>query len=251
MIRCESVTFAYEDQPVIEGLSFEVERGEKIALLGCNGSGKSTLLRLLAGLYFPKRGRCLFQDQPLHKKRVDAVIRSRIGILFQNPESMLFNPTVYDEIAFSLREFGYDDIERRVRQIAAKFGLEALLGFNPLKLSGGEKQKVMLAAILVYEPQLLLLDEPTAAMDPATTGWLIDQLLEWQTALILATHDLSVAYETCERALVLAPGGRLLYDGPMEPLLKDYALLIEANLIHKHRHRHKRFIHSHYHLHGV
>ncbi|ADV45357.1 energy-coupling factor ABC transporter ATP-binding protein [Nitratifractor salsuginis] len=243
------MAFAYEERQVIESLSFGIEPGEKVALLGCNGSGKSTLLRLLAGLYLPKGGRYFFQNKKMDKKRIDASIRSQIGILFQNPESMLFNPTVFDEIAFSLREFGYDDIERRVEEIAEQFGLEELLGLNPLKLSGGEKQKVMLAAILVYGPDLLLLDEPTAAMDPATTGWFIDQLLEWQTTLVLATHDLSVAYETCERALVLAPGGQLLYDGPMEPLLKDYDLLVKANLIHKHRHRHKRFIHSHYHLH--
>lgn len=162
---------------------------------------------------------------------------------------MIFNPTVYDEIAFSLREFGFEDIEERTRKIAANFALEALLDKSPLKLSGGEKQKLILASILAYEPKLLLLDEPTTAMDPKTTGWLIDLLWELDTTVVLATHDLSVAYESCRRAVVLDESHRIIYDGDKEPLMENIDLLVQANLIHKHKHRHKKFVHSHYHLH--
>jgi cobalt/nickel transport system ATP-binding protein len=229
-------------------LSLEIDRHEKLVLLGNNGSGKSTLLRILAGLYFP-RGSYLLDGESVTKKSIGTAFRKRVGVLFQNPESMLFNPTVYDEIAFSLREFGMDRVDARVREIAASFGIEGLLEKNPLQLSGGEKQKVMLAAILVYEPDILLLDEPTAAMDPRTTGWFIDFVLTLEKSVVIATHDLNLAYEVSERAVVLNEAHEKIYDGDIERLFEDVDLLLEANLIHKHKHKHKKWSHSHYHLH--
>ncbi len=248
MIEVRKLSYRYEDVVALKGVSLDIKKGEKVALLGSNGSGKSTLLRILAALYFPTEGEYLFYQAKVDKKYAKK-LRPDVGILFQNPDAMIFNPTVYDEMAFSLREFGYENIEERVSKIAETFGLENLLDKSPLKLSGGEKQKVILASILAYEPKLLLLDEPTTAMDPKTTGWLIDLLLDLQTTIVLATHDLSVAYETCQRAVVLDEGHRIVYDGDMESLMKNVDLLIQANLIHKHKHRHKKFIHSHYHLH--
>ena len=161
---------------------------------------------------------------------------------------MIFNPTVYDEIAFSLKEFDME-VGNKVEKIASTFGIENLLDKNPLNLSGGEKQKIILAALLVYEPEILLLDEPTTAMDPGTTGWFIDFLIDLDKTFLLATHDLSVAYETCERAIVLNEKHQLIYDGDIEELMKNKDILIQANLIHSHKHKHKKFIHSYYHLH--
>ena len=243
MIRLENINYKYEDKKVLDNISFEIQEGEKIALLGSNGSGKSTLLRILAGLY--KTDGYFFNDK---KVKIDKNFRKKLAILFQNPESMIFNPSVYDEIAFSLKEFDIET-EDKVEKIASIFGIENLLNKNPLNLSGGEKQKVILAALLVYEPKILLLDEPTTAMDPRTTGWFIDFLIDLNKTFLLATHDLSVAYETCKRAIVLNEKHQKIYDGDIEELMKNKDILIEANLIHSHKHKHKKFIHSHYHLH--
>ena len=248
MIVMRNVSYSYEQTIALQQVSMHIEKGEKVALLGSNGSGKSTLLRILAALYFPMKGDYYFQDVKV-TKRYAKKMRRQIGIIFQNPDAMIFNPTVYDEISFSLREFGYENIEQRVYAVAQKFGLQNLLDKAPLKLSGGEKQKIVLASILAYEPKLLLLDEPTTAMDPKTTGWFIDLLLELDETIVLATHDLSVAYETCHRAIVLDERHHVVYDGDMESLMENTEVLIRANLIHKHKHKHKRFVHSHYHLH--
>jgi len=249
LIEVRGIAYDYDGVKVLAGIDFTITAGERVALLGANGSGKSTLLRILAGLYFPSRGKYLFEDKEVSKGKIGLEFRRKIGLLFQNPESMIFNPTVRDELAFSLNEFGIPEATRRVEETARRFGLTPLLEKNPLHLSGGEKQKVMLAALLIYEPQLLLLDEPTAAMDPKTSGWLIDLIFDLEQTTVLATHDLSLAYELCDRAIVLDETHRLLYDGSIEALYEDLELLIHANLIHRHRHRHKHFVHSHYHRH--
>jgi cobalt/nickel transport system ATP-binding protein len=248
-IVVKNVTYMYEDYLALDNVSFNIKDKEKAILLGNNGSGKSTILRVLAGLYYPKKGEFYLDGVKITKKNTKKDFRKKIGILFQNPESMIFNPTVYDEIAFSLNEFGFEDIEERVHKVAKEFGIEKFLKKSPLELSGGEKQKVMLAAILAYEPEVLLLDEPTAAMDPKTTGWFIDFIFELDKTCIIATHDLALAYELSDRALVMSEEHKLIYDGDMEELMKNLGILLKANLIHKHKHKHKQFIHSHYHLH--
>ena len=245
MIELRDISYYFDEQKVLDSISFSVKKGEKVALLGCNGSGKSTLLRVIAGLYFQKEGSFNYQNKEVSKKSIDKAFRKSVGILFQNPESMIFNPTVKDEILFSLKEFDINDIENKVEKIAKSFEIEHLLDKNPLSLSGGEKQKIMLASILVYEPELLLLDEPTASVDPRTSGWIIDMLLELDKTVIVATHDLSFAYEISNRAIVLDENYKIIFDGEIDMLFEDLELLIKANLIHKH----KNFIHSHYHKH--
>ena len=249
MIKLKEAIYFYDDKKALDGISFSVDRGEKVALLGANGSGKSTLLRVLAGLYFLNKGEYWFKNRLITKKTVNKDFRKEVAILFQNPDSMIISPTVFDEIAFSLREFDLDNIDNRVKDIAQKFGIIELLDCNPLNLSGGQKQKVILASLMVYEPNLLLLDEPTSAMDPKTTGWFIDTILEIDKTMLLATHDLALAYETCNRAIVIDENHKIVYDGEIEELFKDLELLERANLIHKHKHKHKNFMHSHYHLH--
>jgi len=248
LIKVDNLAYQYETQCVLDKLSFEVKAGEKVVLLGNNGSGKSTLLRILAGLYFGK-GNYFYKDQLITKKSVGKTFRKEIGILFQNPETMMFNPTVYDEIAFGLREFDVENVDERVHAIAEKFHLTHHLQSSPLKLSGGEKQKVMLCAILVLEPQFLLLDEPTANMDPKTTGWFVDLLSEMNITTLISTHNISLAYELGDRALVLNDKHQLIYNGEIEALMKDKKILIEGNLLHLHAHKHKDFQHSHYHMH--
>ncbi|WP_041957625.1 energy-coupling factor ABC transporter ATP-binding protein [Sulfurospirillum arsenophilum] len=248
MIKIESLAYQYETKCVLDKLSFEIKAGEKVVLLGNNGSGKSTLLRILAGLYFGE-GNYFYKDQLITKKSVGKNFRKEIGILFQNPETMMFNPTVYDEIAFGLREFDITNVDERVREIADKFRLTHHLQSSPLKLSGGEKQKVMLCAILALEPQFLLLDEPTANMDPKTTGWFVDLLSGMNITTLISTHNISLAYELGDKALVLNDKHQLIYNGEIEALMRDKKTLIEGNLLHLHAHKHKDFQHSHYHMH--
>lgn len=248
LIKIEDLAYQYETKCVLDKLSFEIKAGEKVVLLGNNGSGKSTLLRILAGLYFGE-GNYFYKDQLITKKSVGKNFRKEIGILFQNPETMMFNPTVYDEIAFGLREFDITNVDERVHEIADKFRLTHHLQSSPLKLSGGEKQKVMLCAILALEPQFLLLDEPTANMDPKTTGWFVDLLSGMNITTLISTHNISLAYELGDKALVLNDKHQLIYNGEIEALMRDKKTLIEGNLLHLHAHKHKDFQHSHYHMH--
>lgn len=249
LIKIENVSYRYESKSVLEKLSFDIHTGEKVVLLGNNGSGKSTLLRILAGLYFPQEGRYVYNEQLITKKSIDKRFRKEVGILFQNPDTMIFNPTVYDEIAFGLREFDVDDVDTRVHAMAEQFGLTHHLQSSPLKLSGGEKQKVMLCAILALEPKFLLLDEPTANMDPKTTGWFVDLLSQMHITTLISTHNISLAYELGDRALVLNEKHELIFNGDVDALMQDKKTLIAGNLLHIHAHKHKDFHHSHYHMH--
>ncbi|MDD2385090.1 MAG: ABC transporter ATP-binding protein [Sulfurospirillaceae bacterium] len=249
MIKIENLSYYYETKKVLNQLSFDIKTGEKVVLLGNNGSGKSTLLRILAGLYFGE-GTYLYKEQLLSKKSITKSFRKEVGILFQNPDTMLFNPTVYDEIAFGLREFDMSDIDDRVKAMAEKFQLNTYLQSSPLKLSGGEKQKVMLCAILALEPEFLLLDEPTANMDPKTTGLFVDLLSEMSITTLISTHNISIAYELGDKALVLNENHQLIFDGAIDTLMADKNRLIEGNLLHIHKHKHKDFHHSHYHMHN-
>jgi len=248
LIKIENLSYQYETKNVLNQLSFDIKAGEKVVLLGNNGSGKSTLLRILAGLYFGE-GHYFYKDQLLTKKSITKSFRKEVGILFQNPDTMIFNPTVYDEIAFGLREFDVPDVDERIRAMAEKFQLTPHLESSPLKLSGGEKQRVMLCAILALEPEMLLLDEPTANMDPKTTGWFVDLLSEMHITTLISTHNISLAYELGDRALVLNDQHELIYNGSVETLMGDKKTLIAGNLLHIHAHKHKDFHHSHYHMH--
>jgi len=249
MVKIENGYFEYEDSLALDGIDLEIEKNEKVILFGNNGSGKSTLLRILGGLYFLKKGNYFFEDKKITKKSVNKEFRKSVGILFQNPEAMIFNPTVYDEIAFSLKEFGFDNIDDRVIEIAKRFEIEKFLKKSPLELSGGEKQKVMLSAILVYEPKLLLLDEPTAAMDPRTSGWFVDFMYDIDITCLIATHDLALGYELSNRAVVMSEEHKIIYDGDMEKLMGDVEVLLKANLIYKPKYNKKRFVNSNYHFH--
>jgi cobalt/nickel transport system ATP-binding protein len=239
---------------VLTDINLTLRAGEKSVLLGSNGSGKSTLLKILNGLIAPTAGQVIYQNAEITPARLKEPalhrrFRGEVAMLFQNPDAMLFNPTVFDEIAFGPRQMGLSDIEARVRHWADQVGVSAYLTRPPFSLSGGEKQKVCLAALLVLEPKVLLLDEPTAALDPRSTGWLIDFLSELPVTTLTTTHNLSLAPELGSRALVLGEDHRLIYDGPIPVLLNDMAKLTAANLVHTHRHRHGGIEHRHTHIH--
>lgn len=256
MLELDRVRFGWEpDKPVIEELSLKIRAGDKVVILGANGCGKSTLLKLMNGLIFPQSGTVSYQGDVLQKsalaerREFSRQFRKECVLLFQHPEAMLFNPTVREEIAYGPRQLGLPDTDARVARWAEALQLTPLLDQPPFLLSGGEKQKVALACLLAVAPRLLLLDEPSASLDPATVGWLIDTLLDSEKTVVVSTHNLSLAAELGSRCLVLGERGRLLFDGPVTAALGDLPLLEEARLAHRHRHRHGDTAHSHLHVH--
>jgi cobalt/nickel transport system ATP-binding protein len=231
-----------------------VERGEKVVLLGANGCGKTTLLRILNGLIVPTAGRVEYDGvevtrHSLERPPLSERFRREVVLLFQNPEAMIFNPTVYDEIAFGLRRVGAGDVDGTTRHWADTFGLIRHLDRPAFELSRGEIQKVCLAALLALEPRVLLLDEPTASLDPRSTGWLIDFLQDLDQTVVVTTHNLSMAHELGDRTLVLSEDHRVIFDGAVKELTADTDRLIAANLVHVHRHTHGDVEHRHYHTH--
>lgn len=255
MISVEGVSHAYNgDEFVLKGLTFDIQAREKVVLLGTNGCGKSTLLKILNGLVAPREGSFSYKDETvtpalLKDSSFNRRFRREVVLLFQNPDAMLFNPTVYDEIAFGLRQLGIDTIDERVKHWAAEFDLTRYLDRVPFQLSRGEKQKVCLASLLAIEPECLLLDEPTANLDPRSTGWLVDYLQEVEMTTLVTTHNLGMASELAERTLVLSEAHELIYDGKIDDLLGDTEKLIAANLVHVHKHKHGDVEHRHYHIH--
>ncbi|MEF3191619.1 MAG: energy-coupling factor ABC transporter ATP-binding protein [Campylobacterales bacterium] len=251
LYKVEDAGVCVRGKRVLEPLTFLLKEGSKTLVLGANGSGKSTLLKLLAGIIKPSEGEIWFRNRTISQwlKDDQRSFRRLVGYLFQQVEAMLFNLTVFDEIAFGPRQLGMEGAEERTLQMARTLGIEELLDESPWRLSGGQQQKVALAAILVTEPQVLLLDEPTSALDPRFTGWLIDFLADWKGTLVVSTHNLSLAGEFGDQALILSEDHRLLFAGLLEEALSDEALLRTANLTHRHRHHHGGLTHSHYHLH--
>jgi len=182
--------------------------------------------------------------------------RQKVGLLFQNPDAQLFCPTVEEELAFGPLQLGLpeEQIERRVSDVLTLVGIEPLRHRSPQSLSGGEKKKVALAALLTCGPRVILMDEPSASLDPRTQQWLARFLQTLQSrgvTLILSSHDLGFVAETTDRALILSEDHRLVYDGPVAAALRDLDLLLSVNLIHAHAHAHNGLIHPHPHLHEI
>ncbi|ABB43345.1 ABC transporter-related protein [Sulfurimonas denitrificans DSM 1251] len=258
MIECKNLSYNYQDFQlntieVLKDISFKIDKGEKVLLLGINGSGKSTLLKLLNGLLYAKSGEYYFKNELVNKKYLKANskdFRKSVSLQMQDPSSMLFNPTVYDEIAFGLKHFGFESVDERVYHYAKVFEIENILKSSPLSLSGGQKQKVLLASLLCVEPEVLLLDEPTAHLDPPTTGWLVEFLDSLDVTALISTHNISLGKELAGRAIVIGINHEIVYDGEVQALLEDMPTLIKAQLVHKHKHAHEGVEHKHYHLHS-
>jgi cobalt/nickel transport system ATP-binding protein len=260
LLELVDVHYAYgEHIPALSGVSFTVSAGERVAILGANGCGKTTLLRLLGGLIFPQRGsyRALgreITEALLSRDPFGMFFRKEIGILFQNCDAQLFNPTVEDEVAFGPLQMNDppEAVSRGVTEAMQTFGLRGLAGRPPFALSGGEKKKVALASVMVMDPQVLLLDEPTAGLDPRSSRTLVDLILEAQEqgkTVITATNDLHIVPEIATRILVFGEDRRILASGPPEEILTNRPILLSANLVHSHRHAHGDLWHVHEHEH--
>jgi len=243
----------------LDDISLVVKRSEQIALLGANGSGKSTLLLLLAGLIFPGSGSAAFLGRGLNEESFadDAfrrLFRSSVGIVFQNSDAQLFNSTVEDEMIFGLAQLGLSSEEtgRRFKKYTDLMDIGRLKDRHPQNLSIGEKKRVAIASVLAMEPEVILLDEPTAGLDPRTSRHLIDAVsafAERGVTVITATQDIHIVPEIAERAVVLGEDKAIAKDGPAEEILADAVFLEAHNLIHTHAHKHKGAIHVHPHGH--
>lgn len=259
LFLAQEVSFAYERVPALRGLSLAIEPGQSVALVGANGSGKSTLLRLLDALCFPASGAIHFCGEPLTQRRLRdndffLSFRRRVGFVFQNPDVQLFNPTVFDEVAFGPLQMGWSRAEvlDRVNRTLETMAISQLRDRSPYRLSGGEKKRVALASVIVLEPEVLLLDEPTAMLDPRSQSQLIDLIQTWKGStktIVTATHQLDIVEDIADRVCVLEEG-RVTVTGSPRDILSNGELLLRANLVHAHRHRHGDVVHSHPHVHS-
>lgn len=255
-----NISFAYSGRfPALERVDLAIGRGEKTALLGANGSGKSTLLLILAGLVFPSEGSIKFMNQDMGEGSFAAApfrkfFRSRTGIVFQNSDTQLFNSSVADEVMFGLVQLKLSrkEIEERISGYMALMAIERLKDRHPQDLSIGEKKRVAIASVLAMEPEVILMDEPTAGLDPRTARHLIDAIQmfsEKGATIITATQDIHIVSEIADRVVVLGEDKRKVRDGRAEEILKDTAFLEEHNLIHMHAHKHEDTTHVHPHEH--
>ncbi|MGQ9619116.1 MAG: energy-coupling factor ABC transporter ATP-binding protein [Candidatus Aminicenantia bacterium] len=247
-----NISFSYDSTRVLEDISFSVRKGEKIVILGINGCGKTSLLKLLNGLLTPEKGEIYYKDVKIEMssgKNFMRNFRKDVGFLFQNPESMFFNPTVKDEIAFGPKEFGLEKVEERVKKLSEELKISHLLEKEPYELSGGEKKKVALASVLSFEPETILLDEPSAGLDPSSVAWLVDFIIKSDKTFITATQNLSLAEELGERFFIISPEHKLIFDGNFEEFFNNKEILLLSGLGHFHTHIHRRRSHSHLHFH--
>lgn len=247
LFEIRGAAFSYQASRALRSIDLTVSLGERLALLGANGSGKSTLLRLLAALSFPESGSVRFDGEELTAESLVEPenfyrFRRRVGMVFQNPEVQLFNPSVFDEVAFGPLQLGYTsrEVRERVEASLEEMQIAHLRHRAPHRLSGGEKKKVALASVLVMDPEVLLLDEPAAALDPSSQSEIYKLLADWsdgRKTVVMATHDLDSLEEIADRCCVLREG-TIIHSGSPMSILHNLPLLEEAGLLRPHRHAH-------------
>lgn len=245
VFECHDLTYAYLGRHMaLDGVSLRVRAGERVALLGANGCGKSTLLKVLDGLLFADGGTFTAFGQPvteetLEDEQVARGFRGRVGFVFQNSDAQVFSPTVREEIAFGPLQMGLpaDEAMSRVDDVLDLLELRSLADRAPFQLSGGQKKRVAIGSVLVMNPEVLLFDEPTAALDPRSQHWLAELMVELGRAgktLVLATHDLDVLDLVADRAVVFGEHHAVVRDAPVPEVLDDRDLLLQVNLVHAH-----------------
>ena len=225
MIEFQNVSFAYDKgSPVIRDLSFRVEDGQSVGLIGANGAGKSTVMKLLLGL-LSGRGKILVDGLEVRKENLFQ-IRRKLGFVLQNSDNQMFMPTVYEDMIFAPLNYGLSrpEAEARVDRALGLLGLEELKHRHNHKLSGGEKRMAAIATILAMEPEAILMDEPTAALDPYNRRIVINIIRGLSQTKIITSHDLDMILDTCDRVILLSHG-ELVADGPADAILRDQALL--------------------------
>ena len=262
IITLRHIDFSYHGQiPALVNINLSVKKGGMHAIIGLNGSGKSTLLHIINALIFPDSGEVLFQGNPVTEKSMGEKIfgkqlRQHMGYIFQNPDIQLFCPTVFDELMFAPLQLNLplEVAHERVGQTLSFLGIESLKDRPIFMLSGGEKKKVAIAAVLTLNPEVLLIDEPLASLDPKTQTFFIDLLLELNQAgktIVFTTHHLDLIDHLQPQVAVLSDEHTIRKSGTAAEILSDEKLLIDVGLIHEHVHKHGSREHVHYHSHYV
>lgn len=231
LVEAIQLCYRYSDgTEALRGIDIQVHHGESVAVVGANGSGKSTLLQHFNGTLTPTSGSVRIGDATVCKTNLRDIRRS-VGMIFQDPDDQLFMPTIFEDVAFGPRNLGLleADVEARVRKALADVGIGHLAGKPPFRLSGGEKRRAAIATVLAMCPDVLVLDEPTSGLDSRSRRQVIDLLKVFQHTRLIATHDLDLVLDLCERTLVLHEG-RIQADGPTSEIFSDHALLAACHL---------------------
>ena len=227
MLEFKNVSFSYGDHPVLDNLSFKINDGEAVGLIGANGAGKSTIMKLVLGLLAGEGEICL-DNIPVCKKNL-AEIRKKIGFVLQDSDNQMFMPTVYEDMIFGPMNYGMsrEEADGRVDEVLASLNLTELKHRSNHKISGGEKRMAAIATILAMQPEVILMDEPSTALDPVNRRTVINTVNSLKQTKLIASHDLDMILDTCDRVILLSRG-KIAADGDAEKILSDKALL-EAN----------------------
>ena len=231
MLEIEKLNYAYPDgHQAIRDINLKIEEGESIALVGANGAGKSSLFKLIIGISEIKEGSIKVEELAVGKKTLKD-IRRKVGMVFQNPDDQLFMTKVYDDIAFGPRNelLTEEEVEERVVNALEQLGITHLRDRMPHRLSGGEKRVIAIASVLAMNPRVILFDEPTSFLDPQARRNVINTLDSLKMTKIIATHDLDMALDICDRVIILHHGS-VFADGTVKDILLDENLLSQCHL---------------------
>ena len=218
------------EREVLRGVTLRLDHGEKVALVGANGAGKSTLMLHANGLLTPSQGRVVVGDMELTAKTLKT-IRQSVGLVFQNPDDQLFMPTVEEDVGFgpANMRLAHEEIAERTERALRAVGALDLRQRSPQQLSGGEKRRVAIATVLAMEPSILIMDEPSAGLDPRARRQMIDLVASFGHTALIATHDLDMAQALCPRTVIMV-AGQVAADGQTDQILGDSALLERCGL---------------------
>lgn len=256
----QDVSYCYTaGRPALQNINLAVRQGERVVFLGPNGCGKSTLQKILAGLVFATSGSVqafgqLVTAQAMRDKRFSTAFRRKVGFVFQNSDVQIFCASVLDEIMFGPLAMGmsHQQARQRAEELLAYMGIETLADAMPHHLSGGEKKKVAIAAVLAVNPEVIIFDEPTNGLDPRSQRWAIDTVTELNRqgkTIIIATHHLEFVPELADRVVVLGENHGILADDVPNAILVNRQLLLTANLIDARYHVHFHGTEGHIHVH--
>jgi len=261
-IELKNIHYSYFGKiPALNKINITVKKGEMFCIIGQNGSGKSTLLNIINGLIFADKGEFFFEgklinETALKDKEINTRFRQKIGYIFQNPDIQLFCNSVFDELLFAPLQLNLSEEEATQRAVETlrALGIEHLKDRSVLSLSGGEKKKVAIASVLTMNPEILLVDEPLAGLDPKTQTFFIELLLNLNQAgktIIFTTHHLDLVDHLQPQVAVLSEEHTVEKTGSASEILNDEEFLISVNLIHEHIHKHGEEVHRHFHSHYV
>lgn len=237
IIEVKNLSFCYEDEEfALDNISLQIKKGRTTAVLGGNGSGKSTLFLNLNGVLKPKSGEVIFNGKEISYNKKDLLqLRKNIGIVFQDPDDQLFSSDVKKDISFGLvnQGFSLEEVNKRIEFVVQKTGIESILNKPTHALSFGQKKRVAIAGVLAMQPDVIILDEPTAGLDPSGVSEILNLLNEIKqtmgVTIIISTHEIDLVPLYCDDVLVLDKG-KIVFDGTTQELLINSKILREHNL---------------------